>query len=500
MSDFKLDMLLCIVPKINPDAPTIGPAILKAHLQDAGYTCEVLDLNIKLYNALKKIDKHDYYFFKNDSIFSTSHHDVKDGKFEFTDDFKTFYKETSSVFMEWVDIFKEKNPRWIGLSLLTFYSQSVAIMLSCLIRKFLPDTKIVWGGAQIEYGNDKFKDIGLMDHYICGDGEIAIIELLNGNTTAPGIDTIVPTQVLDMSKIKIPDYDDIIWDEYQNLDYENPIYITGSRGCVKKCTFCNVDKIWPEYRFKSGKQIAHEIITLRKKYNRKHFKFTDSLINGSMKAFRELLNELKEYRKTDPDFMWSSQWIVRSITQSPESDYQLMADSGCFELDVGIESFSQDIRYHMGKKFTDDDMWWCLEMLKKYKIRHTVLMITGYPTETDADHQHTLDTIRKLYDIGHATAKNDYGNRLLYLSFGHTMMLSDVQPIYELIKDDLTNFNNSNTFEWDYKGNTLPVRVKRYKEIHELIATLNNQPDSSWLIRRELRMLDNLPSVKNDNA
>lgn len=491
MSD-NLDILICIVPKINPDAPTVGPAILKAHLINEGFSCEVVDLNIKLYNALKSIDKHDYYYFKNDRFFSSLHHDVVDGKFEFSNEFKEFYKETMHVFTGWVELFKLKNPKWIGLSILSEYSQTVAIMLSCLIRKHLPNTKIVWGGAQVEYGIDKFKDIGLMDHYICGDGEMAIVELLKGNVTAPGIDTVVPTQVLDLSKIQIPNYDDIDWSEYHMLGYDSPVYITGSRGCVKKCTFCNVDKIWPEYRFKSGKQVAAEIIAIRQKYNRRYFKFTDSLINGSMKAFRELLHELKEYRKTDPDFSWSSQWIVRSMAQSPEADYQLMAESGCHELDIGIESFTQHIRYHMGKKFTDEDMWWCFKMLQKYKIRHTLLMITGYPTETDDDHQHTLDTINQLYNIGYAESKNEFGDRLLYLSFGNIMMLSDAHPIYDIIKNDLTDFSNTDAFHWTYKDNTLPIRIARFNEIQELIMKLNDDPTCSWMIDRELRKFDQM--------
>ena len=70
------------------------------------------------------------------------------------------------------------------------------------------------------------------------------------------------------------------------------------------------------------------------------------------------------------------------------------------------------------------------------------------------------------------------------------MMLSDVQPIYELIKDELTNFNNSNSLEWDYRDNTLPVRIKRYNEIHNLIMKLDGEPQPSWLIDKELRLLD----------
>jgi len=491
------DIIICIIPKINPDAPTVGPAVLKSHLMYAGFSCEVMDLNIRLYNSLKSINKHDYYFFEHDSLFSTHHNDldVERNLIYFSQDFIDFYEENRHIFMEWIEDFKIRNPTWIGLSILSMYSNSVAIQLSILIREHLPNTKIVWGGAQIANGIQKFKDIGILDHYISGDGEFSIVELLKGNLTSNGIDSLNPNQVLDLNTVMLPNYDDIKWDEYKTIDYTNPVYITGSRGCVKRCTFCNVYQLWPEYRFRSGRHIADEIIAVRQQYNRQFFKFTDSLINGSMKSFRSLLTELADYHKTDNNFQWASQWIVRSKSQSPETDYQLMADSGCAELDIGIESFSQHVRYHMGKKFTDDDMWWCFDMLRKYQIKHTLLMIVGYPTETEDDHQHTLNTIRRLYNLGYADATNKNGDTLLYLSFGNTLMLSDDHLLWDLVKDDITNFKNA--FEWDYKGNTLAVRARRFKEINELIQQLNNKTNSGWMIDKELRRYDNVLTDKD---
>jgi uncharacterized protein (DUF2249 family) len=120
-------------------------------------------------------------------------------------------------------------------------------------------------------------------------------------------------------------------------------------------------------------------------------------------------------------------------------------------------------------------------------------MIVGYPTETEDDHQHTLNTIQKLYDAGYADAKNKHGDTLLYLSFGNTLMLSDDHPLWELVKDDITNYKN--TFEWDYKDNTLAVRARRFKEINELIQKLDNKSNSGWMIDKELQRYD---KVLND--
>ena len=65
----QLDILLLIIPKILPDAPSVGPAVLKAHLLSEGFTCDVMDFNITLYNEFKKHGDQDQ-FFDQDAVFN----------------------------------------------------------------------------------------------------------------------------------------------------------------------------------------------------------------------------------------------------------------------------------------------------------------------------------------------------------------------------------------------------------------------------------------------
>ncbi len=468
------DIVICILPKIDPDAPTVGPALLKSHLEQEGFTCKVLDFNIDLYRYLEKFKRADYYYFDNDFLFSTNDNNLNA-------DFEKFYDTYKKIFYKWIKQLKKINPEYIGLSLLSRYSQAVAVKLSQLIREELPDTKIVWGGAQVTEETKIIKENNLCDFYILGDGEFTIVELLKKNYNAPGINSDTFYQTEDFDSVLLPNYDDINWNLYKDLNDNSPIYITGSRGCVKRCTFCSVPYLWPNYRFRNGINIANEIIHLKKKYNRKTFKFTDSLINGSMKAFRDLLTTLIEFRKNDSNWHWMSQWIIRSPRQSPEEDYKLMKESGIIELDVGVESFSEDIRWHMGKKFTDKEMWFCFDMLKKYEIRYTMLLITGYPIETENDHLHTIKIIKKLFREGYVLDK-DTGQRLI--SFSFTPMLLD-GPIYKMVKSDLEYFNNER--DWKYKSNSTECRIKNYKEILNLLETLYNEKNS-WLQEKDMNL------------
>ena len=108
-----------------------------------------------------------------------------------------------------------------------------------------------------------------------------------------------------------------------------------------------------------------------------------------MKAFREMCTELV---KANVPVKWRGLFIFRA--NMTDSDWDLIRDSGCDELWIGIESGSEKIRNDMRKKFTNADMYKSIEELGKRNIKMTYLMMVGYPTETDNDFEDTLDLIR----------------------------------------------------------------------------------------------------------
>lgn len=464
-------MVLCIVPKIQPDAPTVGPAMLKANLEAAGYSCAVYDFNIKLYNFLLEKDLHKKYFFDDDSIFATINNTL-------TEEFESFYEENIGVFDEFVNYLKLKNPKWVGFSLLSDYSKTVALKLSQLVKQELPNTKIVWGGAQIGKRTREIKKLGYCDHYIVGDGENAILELLGGNLSAEGIDENGATQIHNLNTVKMPNYDEIDWNEYHNFGFDKTVYITGSRGCVKDCIFCCVNDLWPKFVFRTTDNISAEIQYLQENYDRKTFKFTDSLVNGSIKNYINLIDNFIKFKEADPEFGWTGQWIVRNQKQMDETHYEKLGKSGILSLEIGIETFSEPVRFHMGKKFIDEELWWCLGMLRKYNIPQTLLLITGYPTETDADHQKTVDGLRRLEREGFIWGDN--GEQLINISF--TPMLLDKWTA-EKFSDNMSEYNDYR--DWKYLNNDKETRIQRYVEIIGIIEEITKK-EIGWRTIKDL--------------
>lgn len=463
MSNSEIDFVFLSMPKMSVEAPSVGPALLKTVLNEHNISSMILDLNIEFFNYLNNLEQDlgYHYYEKDDSAFFLDRYP----KFV-----ETIVPISEKFWKQKVNEILKLKPKFVGLSLLSEYSHCSSIYLSKLIKKADPDIIIVWGGTGILprymeriirlYGEyDEF-----VDFYVEGDGEKAIIELINTYKTSKTKKYKVP--IVNLESIPLPDYSDIKWDIYRPHQGHKPIYVTGSRGCVKRCDFCNVYEIWPKYIFRSGESIANEIIYCAEKYDRNMVLFTDSLINGSMKHFRNLCSTLKDYNtKNEKKIQWSSQWIVRSQHQMTRDDYVSMKDSGCRILEIGVESFCEDIRWEMGKKFTDEDMWFCFDTLKDLEIHQTFLMIVGYVTETEQHHQHTLDTVRKLFERGHAEH--------ISFSFGNIMHLGQGMEAYQKFKDDITHYNDH--IDWTWKDNSLEVRERRLYEVRKLVDDLNEQ-------------------------
>jgi hypothetical protein len=121
------------------------------------------------------------------------------------------------------------------------------------------------------------------------------------------------------------------------------------------------------------------------------FYFTDSLINGSLKSFRDMCDKLANYNSTHKaGFKWGGQFIFKPQRQLTDDYFDMIAEAGGEQFYVGIESGSDKIRWEMDKKFTNEDIEYHLHHFKRVGLHAFFLMIVGYVTETLDDPQDTL--------------------------------------------------------------------------------------------------------------
>lgn len=369
------DVLLLSVPLTITKQPLMAGAVLKPVAERAGYSCRVVDLNILTINWLDAHShKHDLLeFFEYDNITNINTE-------------KEIFKFLQSV----MDIVRRCNPKILGLSVFTFSSRAAAANICKKIREYFPNIQIIIGGAGIAMSAagkpdfaEQLKKENLIDFYINGDAELSFYEYLVGNQTFSGINTGTWTALTsdDIKKLDYPNYNDYDWNQYEFRE----LGITGSRGCVRNCQFCDYIERWKKFVWRSADDIFDEMITQQQRYNVSNFAFSDSLINGNMKEYRRLVEKLANHNKTcDPDqrISWFSQFIFRSKNQFKEDLWELTALSGAHSLAIGIESFDDGIRAEIGKPFTNEDIDYGLDMMKKYNITPYFMFIIGHVNET----------------------------------------------------------------------------------------------------------------------
>jgi hypothetical protein len=262
--------------------------------------------------------------------------------------------------------------------------------------------------------------------------------------------------------------------------------MTMSKGCVRRCTFCNVPDLWPKFAIRDSSKIVEEIKKNKVEYGVNLTHFTDSLINGSMKHFREINHKLIDLKKSDSKFKplkYMGQFICRTREEQSEKDWELMHNGGANLLVTGFESFSERVRKHMGKNYTNEDVAFHFEQSAYYGIKNIALMFVGYPIETLEDHEYNKEFLYKFQNY----AKSGI---IHMVRWGYTGMFRDTKKIekpgdVEMIVDPdfESKFKNlpqglrdiALGLGWINQKNpdlTLRERIRRRLELHELSVKL----------------------------
>jgi radical SAM superfamily enzyme YgiQ (UPF0313 family) len=410
-----------------------------------------------------------------------------------------------------VDLIFQHSPDLIAMTVLSYIQYPYTKLVLEAIRTKTAVT-IIAGGTGISYQTSQGSTVGrrlldenLLDYYVLGEGDDVFKLFLDGEL-ALGInhkdnqwESWVP-QINELDGLTFPSYKKINLADYEQTEINNrsmaTATITGSRGCVRRCTFCDIGHVWKKFRFRSADDIAKEIVQhyLDTKILRYHF--SDSLINGSLKHFVALMERLVELHTEYPelkDLQIDGQFIIREKKHHPEYMYELMRKSGVFRVEAGIESGSERVREHMGKKFSDEDLDYHYEMSSKHDITNSLLLFTGYPTETIEDHQDTLNLLKRYQK---------------YLVDGTISMLVLSEPMILLRNTPLANmqdelglvlFNNEygNTL-WTADTNptfTVEEKYRRYLETNRLSLELG-YPRSFDVVQRTIDLIKEISYLK----
>jgi len=378
---------------INADKPPAALAFLAGACDSAKVDYQCVSLNSRF---LQKLSHSQY-----NEIYTQIKLDAVDN----------FFSLLNKPVLEIIDDIKNYNTDLVVVSVFSFMQYSLTEFFLRALRTHLPQIEIIAGGPGVNHtvegvtNGKRLLTQKLVDYYCLGEGDEVLPLFLQGQKNQLGInshqhlhETWVPQlDNLDQSYV-VPSYKKIPVEQYHNLENKSSaVYsLSTSRGCVRSCSFCDVANTWKKFRFRKGAFVAAEVLKHHQEVGAVHFTIVDSLINGSLKSFRDFnieMIKLKEQHPSLEKFSYNGMFIVRDAKSHTEDFFKIIAAAGCESISIGVETGSDRLRSEMNKKFTNNDLDHHLEMCQRYGIKNTLLMFVGYPTETREDFESTLAMI-----------------------------------------------------------------------------------------------------------
>lgn len=159
-----------------------------------------------------------------------------------------------------------------------------------------------------------------------------------------------------------------------------------SRGCPFHCFFCLATPVsGSKVRVRSVDNIVDEIRECVETYNIKNFLFWSDVFNFDREWTIELCEKIID---SGLNITWSSN--TRADTADEEMA-ELMYESGCRLVSIGVESGSQYILDKIGKKITIDDIRDTVKIFKKAKIKIYNYFVIGLPWDDEETIEQTID-------------------------------------------------------------------------------------------------------------
>ncbi len=321
--------------------------------------------------------------------------------------FYDIYKEhyLPSILKEDIDI--------LGVSITSVEQIIPGLTLAYLVKQSAPDIHITVGGSVFTKLVDRIERDGspvfqFLDSIIVHEGETPLLKLVQeyrGGGDLSKIPNLVwedkgkvvvnrPFAKEDLNKLPTPDFDGMPFDLY--LSPERCLPLMGSRGCYwERCAFCSIPFDHMDFHVRYAENVVDDVRNLKEKYDCNYFFFTDEALPiNFMRTFASKIVEAKL------DIQWTGELKFEKSLLT-ENRMELLYQSGLRKLIFGLESYSQRVLDAMKKGVDVEVIDKTVEECLRIGIAMHFYLITGFPTETEAEARESVDFVvnnRRLLD------------------------------------------------------------------------------------------------------
>ena len=297
------------------------------------------------------------------------------------------------------------NPDLIGVTAMT-HEVSTAAKIISQVKKTLA-CKVVIGGPNCTALPERtLREFPFFDFGIYGEGEKPLLDLvekiankeeeqfskIEGLVFRRGNGQICinrPSEFLTADELKA-----LPFPAFHKYHGDNPLTFSGknneypiitSRGCPFKCSFC-MRVLGNKIRRRTAQNVVQEIEYAISQYGAHTFNMVDELFLSNTSHTRQLLQMIIDER-LNRRIRWRGLTRADFVNQDLVS---LAKESGCIQLDMGVESGNNEILKSTNKGITLEQIRKSVEIIKKAGIYLVTYYIIGHPGEKRDTIQDTM--------------------------------------------------------------------------------------------------------------
>ena len=268
------------------------------------------------------------------------------------------------------------------------------------VKKISADIPVVCGGAHAIYEPGWTLEEEAVDVAIVGEGEDAILELIDVWNGAGSLDDVAGIAYRGsdgglvrtcsreyndhLDRLPFPVRNDRHMEGYTLYE------VVGKRGCPFRCSFCGASADHRKVRFRTPENVMEEVAELFARYGKKKLYFNDDVFTISKQWTHDFCDLLL---RRNLGIEWECQTRVDLVDKEL---LKKMKASGCESVVFGIDAGNQKNFDRLKKAITVEQAYVSVRHAREAGMAVWCNFIMGYPWETTSDLQDTIDLARGL--------------------------------------------------------------------------------------------------------
>jgi len=357
-------------------------------------------------------------------------------------------------------------PDYVGVSVLISRQARNAHNICKLAKEVNPKVETIMGGCHPSVLPNEVISDPNVDHVVIGDGENAILKIVNGESGG-----VVLGGGVDVNGVPYPARHLFAFEEYLKINMPTSVYsphnrvtqIEFTRSCPFNCCFCATTKFRGRYKKRNVEDCLAEVEYLKQTYQIEELDIIDSNLIIDKKWTMDLLTGIKDIGISwaNPGGLW--------VGGLDDELLHLMKESGCYQLSLAVESSTPRILKEIINKPTKLEMVEpIVKTCKKIGIDLHAFFVCGFPEQSRKE---IINDYKFAKKMGFTSA-----------SFNIICPLpgSDVYDKYK----DILSFEDV-----ELRKSSIPHPEMGKREMEKLVDGLNKKFNSSLLYRHPLMFM-----------